>query len=390
MQELYDWIAIFMRWGHVLAAITWIGTSFYFNWFDLSVRNPDGPVIKKGIRGTLHEIHGGSFYYHEQYWPQVDHPRMLAHSGPAQLTFLTGLILFILLYWWNADTYLLSPAISLPKWMLLGISILSLILAWPIYYSLVRIIKDEFKLFLILTLLISGCTWSFIQIFSARGAFLQIGAMMGTIMALSVHFVIVPNHIKMKKQIQTGEQININYGAAAKRVSSHNNYLTLPVLFAMLSIHFSPISAHRFNWLLFILLMLAGVALRHWRNIKLKTDRSIKKFWIAAVVLAGIAFGMSLISRLDQSSITAIEVPSDEKIHAILKTRCSTCHSITPTDNIFTTAPLGLKLDTLEEARLNSDKIINRAVLSNDMPMGNITNMTDDERKQLGAWLKAN
>lgn len=391
MQEVVDWLAILLRWGHAIAAISWVGTSFYFNWFDLSVRAPDAKVLKENIRGTLHEVHGGSFYYHEQYWPAGDHPRTLAHAGPAQLTLLTGIALFAIFYWYGAGVYLIDSQVArLSKGHAIILSVAFLIAAWPLYYKLCRATENDRTVFVWMAIATAGFAWLLCNLFGGRAAFIQVGAMLGTIMALSVHFVIVPNHIAMRRQLKSGEPLDISLGDRAKRVSKHNNYFTLPVLFAMLSIHFPTASSHPHNWLILCLIMGAGVALRHYRNVQLKADRKDRRLVVAALLMLLGAFCVSrftgVVADTDVSNTPAV---SDQQVLEIVHKRCSTCHSAKPADANFETAPLGFRLDTIDQIKAGADKIVNRAIRSRDMPLNNSTGMVDSERQSLGSWLEA-
>lgn len=387
MQDTLDWLAILLRWGHVMAGIAWIGTSFYFNWFDLSVRPADAPVRKENVRGTLHEVHGGSFYYHEQYWPDRDHPRMLAHSGPAQLTFLSGIALMAVIYWYGAGIYLIDPQVArLSTGHAILLSMGGIAVAWPLYYKLIRCVQDERTVFIFMAVAVTCAAWFFTGLFGARAAFIQIGAMLGTIMALSVHFVIVPNHIRMRRQIQAGEPLDTECGKRAKRVSTHNNYFTLPVIFAMLSIHFTQVVGHPLNWVILVLMMGFGVALRHWRNVRFRTDKSDRRLLLGALLLLVAAIGVSRIEIGGQTGGN-VEAAAPERALEIVHMRCTTCHSARPTDESFTSAPLGFRLDTLEQLKAGAAKVEARAVRSRDMPPGNITDMTDAERAALAGWL---
>ncbi|WP_315918272.1 urate hydroxylase PuuD [Mesorhizobium sp. SP-1A] len=389
MPELMDWAAILLRWGHVMAGIAWIGTSFYFNWFDLSVRQPAAPVLNGNVRGTLHEVHGGSFYYHEQYWPEQAPARMLAHGGPAQLTLLTGLGLMALFYWYGADVYLVDPQVAhMSKGHAIALSVGGLLLAWPLYYKLCRSVRDDRLIFFWMAVAIAVAACLYSHLFGGRAAFIQIGAMLGSIMVLSVHFVIIPNHIAMLRQIRAGEALDIAHGERAKRVSQHNNYFTLPVIFTMLSIHFPLATGHPLNWVILLLVMGFGVTLRHWRNLTFKKGRSDRRLLLCALALLAAAVG---ISKTDLSAPTetpkAAALPSDAQIRTIVHARCAACHSDHPTNPTFTTAPLGFRLDTLEQVKAGADKIVQRAVRGRDMPLNNTTGMTDAERAELGAWL---
>lgn len=200
-----DWAAMLLRWGHVMAGVAWIGTSFYFNWFDLSVRPATGPVTKNGVRGTLEEVHGGSFYYHEQYWPENAPERLLAHSGPAQLTFITGLGLFSLLYWYGANVYLIDSQVArISAGHAILLSAGSLCMAWPLYDKLCRSVLSDRIVFVWVALAVIAASWLFTHLFGGRAAFVQIGVMMGAMMVGNVHFKIVPSHKEMVRSVIVG------------------------------------------------------------------------------------------------------------------------------------------------------------------------------------------
>lgn len=389
MSELLDWLAILLRWGHVMAGIAWIGTSFYFNWFDLSVRPPENAVLKERVRGTLHEVHGGSFYYHEQYWPEQAPAKMLAHGGPAQLTLLTGLGLMSVFYWYGADVYLIDPQVALlSKGHAVALSVGALLLAWPLYDKLCRSVRDDRLIFLWMAIATALAAWLFSHLFGGRAAFIQIGAMLGSIMVLNVHFVIIPNHIAMLRQIRSGAPLDMAHGERAKRVSQHNNYFTLPVIFTMLSIHFPLATGHPLNWVILLLMMGFGVTLRHWRNLTFKKDRSDRRLLFAALMMLAAAIGVSKVGYATApEAIPTTAVQTDAQVLAIVHDRCTACHSARPTNSTFTTAPLGFRLDTIAQVKAGADKIVQRAVRGRDMPLNNVTGMTDVERAELGAWL---
>jgi uncharacterized membrane protein len=386
-----EWMTILIRWGHVMAGIAWVGTSFYFNWFDLSVRRPNETVIKKNVRGTLHEIHGGSFYYHEQYWPDTDPPRMLGHAGPAQLTFLTGMALIAILYWYGASIYLIDSQIrALSEAHAIMISVVSFLIVWPLYHKLCKATQNDLAVFLWVSALTVVAALFFSNIFGGRAAFLHVGALLGTIMALNVHFVIVPNHIEMRKQIRDGVPLDRSLGEKAKRVSQHNNYFTLPVVFAMLSTHFPLAYGHTLGWLVLSLIMGFGVALRHYRNIQLKSEKKDRRFLLMAAALLCAAIATSQVPATPtEGRQEAVSNQADSEILSIVQSRCTSCHSANPTSEDFTTAPLGFKLDSLAQVRLGASKILQRAVHSKDMPINNMTGMTNEEREALGNWLSA-
>lgn len=388
MDILFEWLGYIGRWSHVLAAITWIGTSFYFNWLDLSERPAQGARFKPNVEGTLHEMHGGSFYYHERYWPTEDHQRTLAHSGPAQLTFLTGVFLIIHIYWLGADAYLVKGAGSLPAPLVIGASALLLTIPWLIYHALVKSCRDERVILASVAALVLGLGFVASQLFSPRAAIVHIGAALGTIMALNVHFVIVPNHIRMRKQVKAGVPVDLTYHKLAKRRSQHNNYLTLPVLFAMLSVHFPLATGTRFAWLLTFFIMAAGFLVRYHRNIYLATDRKRPELQLLALLFLIAAIALSFIPVPRETQDTASLSAKDAAAFQIVETRCTVCHSAAPVIPDFGSPPAGVRLETLDQIRALKSQILTVAVESDLMPPSNWTEITDQERAELGQWLQ--
>ncbi len=391
MDILLEWLTILVRWAHIMAGISWIGTSFYFNWFDLSSRPPKEPVLKENVRNTLHEVHGGSFYYHEQYWPGSDYKRTLAHSGPAQLTFLTGAALLALIYWYGVSIYLIDPLVyNLSKPGAILLSVGSIAIAYPLYDKLCREVDDDRKVFAVVAIATAVAAFALSQFFGGRAAYLHVGAVLGTIMAANVQFVIIPNHIAMRRQIQAGEKLDTHHGFLAKRRSQHNNYITLPVIFSMLGIHFPLAYSHQYAWIILSLVMLAGVMLRHFRNIQFTSEKKDYRLLAVAAVCGVIAIGLTYIPKpAAQQDPAELTDPVLKDIYELVQQRCATCHSAQPTSEDFTSAPLGFMLDTLAQLRAKANLVYQRTLVTKDMPIGNVTNMTEVERERLRAWLQS-
>jgi len=391
MDILLEWLTILARWGHIMAGISWIGTSFYFNWFDLSARPPEEKVLKENVRNTLHEMHGGSFYYHEQYWPDSDYKRTLAHSGPAQLTFLTGAALLALVYWYGASIYLIDPQVfSLSKPSAILLSAGGIAIAYPLYDKLCREVESDRKIFFIVAIATGIAAFAFAQLFGGRAAYLHVGAMLGTVMVANVTFVIVPNHIAMRRQIQTGEKLDTWHGYLAKRRSQHNNYITLPVIFSMIGIHFPLAYSHQYSWIILSLVMAAGATLRHFRNVQFTHEKKDLRLLAIAAIFGAAAVALTFIPKpAAQQDPAELADPVLKDIYGIVQERCTTCHSASPTSEDFISAPLGFMLDTLAQLRAKADLVYQRTNVTKDMPIANITEMTDDERERLAAWLRS-
>ena len=392
MNIALNWLETLLRWGHVIAGIAWVGTSFYFNWFDLSARKAREKVARENVRGTLHEVHGGNFYYHEQYWPETEAPGMLAHSGAAQLTFLSGFALLLLIYWLGASIYLIDPSVrALTPAAAIGISAGSIIVAWLAYHFLCGAAANDALVFLGMTLLTAFAAWFFGQVFGARAACVHVGVILGSIMAANVQFIIVPNHIAMHRQLRAGAPLDRNCGALAKRRSRHNNYFALPVVFSMLAIHFPLAYTHRYAWAILTLIMLAGAALRHQRNVLHLGPGKGFPWLIAggACLAAAIALTFTPAPAARTTAAAPSLAPDAEQVFAIVRTHCASCHSARPASEIFPVAPLGFMLDTPDQLKAGAEKVLQRTVLTHDMPINNATGMTERERELLGAWLSA-
>jgi uncharacterized membrane protein len=389
MNILIEWLGILGRWAHVLFAITWIGTSFYFNWLDLSERKPKAPTLKPNVEGEVHEMHGGSFYYHERFWPTGDNPRTLAHSGPAQFTFLTGLFLVVYFYWRGPSVYLIPPGSALTVIEAVLLSGLSLLLPWLAYHQICKRVQSDTAVLCVMAVVVTLASFVLTRVFNPPAAFVHVGAMLGTIMAANVQYVIIPNHIRMRRQVQAGETVDLTFHKLAKRRSQHNNYMTLPVLFGMLSAHFPLATSSELSWAILVLVMAALFTLRHYRNVQLRTDRKPRALlWLAIALLAcgiGLSFKPRTAAVEDRSALST----ADARIHEIVQTRCTVCHATTPSFEGFTVAPNGVHLETMAEIEVRKDQIMTLAIASDLMPPGNLTEMTDAERRELADWLAA-
>jgi len=382
-----EWIAFLLRWLHLMAGIAWVGTSFYFNWFDLSVRPPEKPVLKENIRGTLDEIHGGSFYYHEQYWPNEHPKRLLVHAWPAKTTLISGVLLLGLIYWHGAKTYLIDPSVwDIPPKAAIGISVASILAMWFFYNELSTLVDSNRAVFVVMSVAVAIASYGMQRAFSGRAAYIHVGAMLGTCMGLNVWTQIVPHHIAMRKQLQSGETLDLTHGAIAKRRSQHNNYFTLPVTFAMISNHFAVAYNHRYAWLILCLAMGGGFAIRHYLNLLYKEDRKEKGLLVVIGVAFAGAIGLTQIRPAPPKIIGPVDAPT---AMAIVQKRCTPCHAQKPTQSPFVAPPAGFVMESPEQVLSKAEKIIQRATVARDMPQGNITGMTDEEREMLKIWIEA-
>ena len=383
-----DWLNFLLRWGHMIAGIAWIGTSFYFVALDFSLRKTGG--LAAGVAGEAWEVHGGGFYHVQKYLsaPEELPKDLIWFKWEAYLTWVTGMLLMILLYYVNAETYLIDPGVrALTQWQAIGLSLASLTLGWLIYTGLCRSALGQRTglLALAVLVLILAAAIFYTSVYSGRGALIHVGAFIGTIMAANVFMIIIPNQRKITAALLKGETPDPGLGAIGKQRSLHNTYLTLPVLLMMISNHYPMITDHPKAWLLVGLIVVAGAALRHYLVRTEVGDRQEEIAW--TLPLVGTALALALIMT-EPAKVPAYQGEvSDQEALAIVKERCVTCHSATPTDPTARTAPKGVAFDSFEELKRYAQKISVQAVNSKAMPLGNKTGMTEEERAKLGAWI---
>jgi uncharacterized membrane protein len=386
---LTDWLNLLFRWLHVIAGIAWIGTSFYFVFLDNALERPSEPGdAEKGVTGELWAVHGGGFYHVQKH--QVSPARLPEplhwFKWEAYTTWLSGFALLVVLYYLNAEIYLIDPSVAdLSVAAAVGASLTGLVLAWVVYDALCRIVSNELVVGAAIVGLTALAAWGAGELFSGRGAFIQVGAMLGTIMAANVLFVIIPAHWELVRAKQQQRPPRVERGLEAKRRSVHNNYLTLPVVLTMIANHFPFLYARQRAWLVLLALMLIGAWVRHFFNLR----RQGRTVLLIPVTAAAATVALALVLEPDEPDrSTTAPVDSAEAV-AIVERRCVTCHSADPTNEQFQTAPAGVVLDTPEQIAARAEAIRAQAVDSRAMPLGNATGMTDAERETLGAWIAA-
>jgi uncharacterized membrane protein len=386
-----DWANLLLRWLHVIVGIAWIGASFYFVWLDNSLHAPVDPVLQaKGVGGELWAVHGGGFYNPQKY-----------RTSPAQIpenlhwfyweaysTWLTGFALFTVLYLFNANTFLIdrnvfdmSPATAVMA--ALGF----LVAGWVVYDVICRVFGereggDRIVALLVLVYVV-GATWLACHLFSGRAAFLIIGAMLGTSMSANVFFWIIPGQRKVIASMRAGETPDPVHGQRAKQRSVHNTYFTLPVLFAMLSNHYSMTYTHSHNWAVLLLIMLASVLIRQFFILKHKGVWNWNYPAAGVIVLLGVAVWLapSPSATLSPTSAPA-STPTLADIQPIVAQRCVMCHNAQ-------LASKNIRLDSPQAIQANAQLIYQQAVVLKAMPMNNATGITEAERATLGRWFKA-
>jgi len=383
-----EWLDFLARWLHVIAGIVWIGTSFYFVAVDNHLRPPEeSEDARRGVAGEEWEIHGGGFYQVQKYRvaPPVLPEKLHWFKWEAYTTWLSGFALLIVLYYVNARSYLIDPSVAdLTPAEAIAISIGLLAAAWIVYDALCRAIPSQLVLAVSVIALTTVAAWGCSQLFSARAAYVQVGAMLGTIMVANVFFVIIPAHWRLIRAKEAGEAPDPRWNARGKQRSVHNNYLTLPVLFAMLSNHFPFTYGHRHAWLILVALMALGAWLRHFFNLR---HAGRNAWWIPATAGAGL-LAVALLTRPSGAAPSSKgPVPSFATVQAIIGRRCAPCHSMTPTEAGYSSPPAGIRFDTGAEIRADASLIDSLAVQSQAMPLGNATHMTEAERATLARWL---
>ncbi len=387
---LIEWLNLLTRWGHMIAGIAWIGTSFYFVALDLSLRKAAN--MPGGVYGEAWEVHGGGFYHVQKYLlaPAQLPDHLIWFKWEAYLAWVTGFVLLILQYYINASAYLIDPNIfTLTPWQAIGISIASLIAGWIIYDLLCRspLVRKPGLLALCVFALILAASYGFTHVFSGRGAFIHVGAFIGTIMAANVFMVIIPNQRKITAALVAGLAPDPRFAVTGKQRSLHNTYLTLPVLVMMTSNHYAMITENPHGWILVGLIVVGGAALRHFL-LRVEVGEPIADMaW--AIPLIGIALACALWLTEPEKTPVYSGTVTDEEALAIVQTRCSACHGHAPTDPTIKTAPKGIELETLDNLKRYAQQIATQAVNNRSMPLGNKTGMLPEERAKLGAWIHA-
>jgi uncharacterized membrane protein len=372
-----EWLSFLARWLHVMAGIVWIGTSFYFVALDNHLRE-----------NVSWEIHGGGFYRIEKFVPAPPRLPDVLHwfKWEAYTTWLSGFALLVFLYYFNATTYLVLPGGPLGTGWSITVSVALLGVAWLVYDGLCRATRNEVVLTAALLGLTTLAAWGATELFAPRAAYVQIGSMLGTIMVANVFFVIIPAHRGLIRAKEAYREPDPGPALEAKRRSVHNNYLTLPVVFAMLSNHFPAAYTHSYSWLVLVALMAIGAWIRHFFNLR-HAGRNV--WWIPLTAALGIAAVAVAIRPTGGSGGTAVAAGavSFARAEAIVEQRCMPCHSAHPTR--VAAAPLGIELDTAAQIHAQAEAIKRVAVDSQLMPLGNATGMTQAERDELGAWIRA-
>jgi uncharacterized membrane protein len=384
-------ISAILRWLHVIAAVGWVGSSFYFIHLDLSLKPRAG--LPDGVKGEAWQVHGGGFYHMLKYL--VAPARMPDHltwfKWEAYTTWLSGFALLVVVYYWSADLYLVDKSVldvSAPA--AAAIAFISLLAAWLGYEALCRspLARREVLLALVGYVFLVALTFGFTRVFSGRGAFTQIGALIGTIMVANVFVIIIPFQKKTVAALIAGAAPDPRWGEIGKQRSVHNNYLTLPVIFLMLSNHYPLFFATRFNWAIVAIVLAIGPVIRHFYNMRHEGKGS--PWWTWAVAAAGM-IAVLLLSNAGPPQVTGAAPAAARfaQVKDIVVSRCSMCHAAEPAWLGIATAPKGVRLDDADQIRRHARLIDLFAVRSHAMPPGNVTEITPHERQVIAGWLAA-
>jgi uncharacterized membrane protein len=372
---------------HFIVGIAWIGSSFYFIWLDNHLEAPkEAADDVKGVGGELWSVHGGGFYHAQKYRVA---PRTLPETlhwfkWEAYTTWITGMFLLILVYWYGAEVYLVDKSVAdLTATAAIAIAALFIVGGWLVYDLLCKtpLGKNDAAFSAVLLLLIALLAYALCQLFSGRGAYIHFGAVLGTIMAANVFFVIIPGQRRMVDAAALGKPPNPEDGIKAKQRSVHNTYFTLPVLFVMTSNHYALTFAHEYNWAILVAISVAGALIRVYFVARHKGKTSPVPIIVAGLILLLVAAAIAPRSRAATTTTVTLSM-----IRPIIESRCTTCHSQNPTHIAFPAAPSGVVLDTDEQIVVEALRIHQQTVVLQAMPIGNLTQISDEERALIDAW----
>ena len=386
-----EWLNLIIRFAHVITGVAWIGASFYFVWLDNHLETPPKEKADKGVAGDLWAIHGGGFYEVAKY--RLAPPKMpaLLHwfKWEAYTTWITGFFLLTLMFYVGAETYLIPAGSDMSQMQAIAYGLGSIALGVGSYEVLVRTpLKDKPVLLGVILLIVgTGLSYGLMQVFSPRGAYMHMGAIMGTIMAGNVFFGIMPSQRALVKAVEEGTAPDSKYGLNAKVRSTHNTYITLPVIFIMISNHYPMTFNHNAGWLVLMVLILITAAVREY--FVLRHFGKNKPMVMVGAIAATIALAFAI---APEETVISEEVKSQKitmnDVQTIIEQRCSSCHSENNTDDIFQTAQAGVVFTDAASIVQWAPRIKARVVDSKDMPFMNKTKMTDEERQKLAVWIE--
>ncbi len=400
---MWDWVSFAVRWLHVITGIAWIGSSFYFVALDLGLRKV--PHLPVGAHGEEWQVHGGGFYHIQKYLvaPETLPEHVTWFKWESYVTWLSGFAMLAIVYYVGADLYLVDPnVLDISPLTGILISLASIGIGWVIYDFVCKspLGVDNTKLMILLYVVLVVMAWGYTQVFSGRAALLHLGAFTATIMSANVFFIIIPNQRKVVDALKAGQTPDPALGAQAKQRSTHNNYLTLPVLFLMLSNHYPLAFATEYNWVIASLVFLMGVTIRHYFNSMHARQGKPMWTWLATAVIFVLIMWLSTVPEVlkgtDEEAATLspheqrfASAQHFEDARNTVLGRCSMCHAEEPTWDGIIKAPKGVKLETDAEIARYARDIYLQAGRSHAMPPANVSFMEPDERRLLVDWYEA-
>ena len=394
---MWDWIGFAVRWLHVITAIAWIGSSFYFVALDLGLRK--APHLPPGAHGEEWQVHGGGFYHIQKYLvaPEAMPEHLTWFKWESYATWLSGFALMALVYYGGAELYLVDPAVlDMPAWAAILISLASIGIGWVAYDLICKspFGADNTRLMLLLYVILVAMAWGYTQVFSGRAAFLHLGAFTATIMTANVFLIIIPNQKIVVADLKAGRKPDPKYGEVAKQRSTHNNYLTLPVIFLMLSNHNPLAFATEYSWAIASLVFLMGVTIRHYFNTIHARAGNPTWTWLATAILFLLIVWLSTVKGTppeDEAAMTRAqtrfaEAEGFDKVHETVLGRCSMCHAAEPFHEGVLWPPKGVMLETPRQVAAHAREIYLQAGRTHAMPPANVSFMEPAERDLIVRW----
>ena len=396
----WEWLAFAVRWLHVITAIAWIGSSFYFIALDLGLVKRDH--MPAGVSGEEWQVHGGGFYHVQKYLvaPASMPEHLTWFKWESYFTWMSGFAMLAVVYYGGADLFLIDRhVLDISQWQAIGLSMASLAVGWIVYDLLCKspVGRNTWGLMVILYGVLVAMAWGYMQIFTGRAAFLHLGAFTATIMSANVFFIIIPNQKIVVADLKAGRTPDPEYGRIAKQRSLHNNYLTLPVIFFMLSNHYPLAFATAYSWIIAALVFLMGVTIRHWFNTTHARKGRPTWTWLATVLIFIVIAWLSTVPKEaheDELSVAPVNQRFAQNIHFdaardVVLSRCSMCHAAEPVWEGVIRPPKNVMLETDAEIAAHAREIYIQAGRSHAMPPGNITEVTPQERALLTAWFES-
>jgi uncharacterized membrane protein len=397
---IYDLLDVIFRWAHLIAGIMWVGNSMLFNWLDRNLEKKiRGQELSRLSQGKIFMVHSGAFYDVEKKLLEPgempDHMHWFKWQNG--ITWMTGIALLIVVYYMNDAAFLRDPAVAnISPAVAIALSASALITAWIIYDAMWRLWGESNpkKATFVSIVLLFAMIVAFSKVFSGRGAYIMTGVVMGTLMTGNVWMCIVPSQRELIAATTSGRDQDPTLSLRAKQRSIHNNYMTFPLLFIMVSNHFGHATANHLNWVMLILVMVGGSGIRHFMNIRYRGEGKQLATWTwlsPALCMAAIAVvGLMAVSRIDPPPRMRVDYDVGwKRAQQIINTRCLQCHSKKPADSFYTSPPNNVMFDTTEQIDAMVSRIKVRAVDLQNMPLNNQTGMTDIERAELDAWMRA-